>query len=424
MLRHHGPADLVLVDDSPAATGPQGTPLRTGAAGAAALAAAEVVVKSPGISRHRPDVARLEAGGAVVTGGMAIWLEAMAGTPVVGVTGTKGKSTTAALLHRLLEVAGVPATLAGNIGVPVLSLLGPDVPRPAGRVHVVEVSSYQAADVSCSPSLGVLTSLHPEHLDWHGSLDRYLDDKLNLFAHGSRDDLRVLVGPHVELAEGRLGRLPATVLRPTVAEEGLVLAPGDVLAPSQWPLAGRHNLENAALAVAAAGALGVEVAERPHVVREALEGFVPLAHRLTLLGRTDGGLDFVDDTLSTVPQSTVAALAAFGHRAVTVIVGGHDRGVDVGELAAALAGRAEPTAVACVPDTGARVAEALRAGPPSATLATEAADLDAAVAWAVRHTPPGGVVLLSPAAPSYNRYRSHEELSSRFAELLARHRSA
>lgn len=429
LLGHHGVADLVLVDDSPRAVGPEGVPVLSGAAGAAALAAAEVVVKSPGISRHRPDVVALQARGVEVTGGMALWLEAMAGAAVVGVTGTKGKSTTAALLHHLLEAFGRPAVLAGNIGVPVLSLLvpgrgasGPDDERP----HIVEVSSYQAADVTASPPLGVVTSLHPEHLDWHGGVETYLADKLNLFAHGTG---RVLVGPDTTIGAEHLRRLAATVERqpgPAVTDEGLVLGAGAVLRPEGWPLPGRHNLHNAALAIAAAEALGVAVTAEPERLHAALGSFAPLAHRLRSLGTTRGGLEFVDDTLSTVPQSTLAALAAFAGRPVTLVVGGHDRGVDLSGLAAALVAREEPTAAVCVPDTGAAVArmvDQLRGGPPDpgrgARLA-EVDDLDDAVTWAVRHTPPGGVVLLSPAAPSYNRYRSHEELSARFAGLFER----
>lgn len=437
LLAHHGLADLVLVDDSPTATGPEGVVLLTGAAGWAALAAADVVVKSAGISRHRPEVARLEAAGTVVTGGMAMWLDAMsaagtegaAGAPIVAVTGTKGKSTTAALLHHLLESFDTPAVLAGNIGVPVLSLLLPEAPAPAGRVHVVEVSSYQAADVTTSPPLGLLTSLYAEHLDWHGSLDRYLDDKLNLFAHGSRETHLVLTGPEVALAGQRLDQLPARVersagppLRGADGEATLVLGPGTGLGEGSWPLRGRHNLANAALAIAAAEALGVPVRDDPARLRAALEGFVALAHRLSPLGSTASGIEFVDDTLSTVPESTIAAVAAFADRALTVIVGGHDRGVPMAGLARALAGRTAPTAVVCVPDTGWDVARHLGASSGTPTQVVEVDDLDAAVTWAVGHTPAGGAVLLSPAAPSYNRYRSHEELSLRFAELLARHR--
>src|SRR4051794_2433563 len=193
----HGPSRLLAVDDSAnflsvpwegelAAL----APLAGGDHAFGALVAADVVVRSPGVPQTHPWMAELRRRGVTVTGGSALWMADHAAV-TVGVTGSKGKSTTSALISHLLAAAGRPNVFGGNIGVPLLDL-------PAAEQYVLELSSYQCADLTDSPRVAVVTSLFPEHLDAHGGEREYYRDKLNLLAHGP--ELIVLNGADERLA--------------------------------------------------------------------------------------------------------------------------------------------------------------------------------------------------------------------------------
>ena len=196
----------VLVDDA------AGTPtidglevLATGSGGLDALLRCDVVVKSPGISRYRPEVAQLEAAGVAVCGGLGLFMAEADPTRVACITGTKGKSTTTALAVHLLTGLGYRARAGGNIGQPPWD----PTPEPEPDFWVIETSSFQVPDLVTSPRVVAVTSLSPDHLDWHGTVERYYADKLSLctkpgvevaLADGSDDVLREqvsLLGPHV-----------------------------------------------------------------------------------------------------------------------------------------------------------------------------------------------------------------------------------
>ncbi|MDD5587291.1 MAG: Mur ligase family protein, partial [Alphaproteobacteria bacterium] len=171
---------LTFVEEAPASGAnekPEGNTqiVRQPEAVAAALDKADVIVKSPGVSLYHPLIKKTKERGAAVTSLLNLWLAEPHAATVIGVTGTKGKSTTSALLVHALNALGKKAVLAGNIGVPVT-----DVPEDGADFAVIEISSYQAADIEGTFSLGVLTSLYPEHLDWHQALEVYYRDKLNL----------------------------------------------------------------------------------------------------------------------------------------------------------------------------------------------------------------------------------------------------
>ena len=156
----------------------------------------DVVVRAPGVSRYRAELDAARAAGATVTTAMALWLEDFADAPVVAVTGTKGKSTTAALTAALLGRDGLDVALIGNIGVPVVERYG----LPPADAYVVEISSFQAADVTTTPGVVVLTSLAPDHLDWHRSEEAYYRDKLRLLDAGPPGELAVNAGSQEALS--------------------------------------------------------------------------------------------------------------------------------------------------------------------------------------------------------------------------------
>jgi UDP-N-acetylmuramoylalanine--D-glutamate ligase len=412
-------ATPVAVDDRPPPGGVDGDGrpvLATDAGGLDALARCAVVVKSPGISRYRPEVAALEAGGTPVVGGLGLWLEEADRSRVVAITGTKGKSTTTAIAGHLLARLGHRVLTGGNIGLP------PYDPAAPGRadvdVWVIEVSSYQATDVASSPPVVAVTSLHPDHLPWHaGDAETYYADKLSLCTQPGAD-LTVANGDSPLLRERR------DRLGPRVEW----VSTGD---PAAHPwvdrlgLLGEHNRRNALIARACLVALGVGEAADDDRLAAAAEGFVHLEARLTPVA-TVGDVLFVDDGLSTNVLPTLAALDAFPDRRVALLVGGQDRGIDYRALARGLAGRRAPTLVALMAsEAAARIAAALAADPPGpAVVVCEAADLAAATrdafAWAI----PGGVVLLSPAAPSFDRFRDYRDRSAAFAAAVGAIRDA
>jgi UDP-N-acetylmuramoylalanine--D-glutamate ligase len=424
-VARHAPARLVAVDDSAnflsvpwdgelAAL----APLAGGDHAFAALVTADVVVRSPGVPQTHPWMAELRARGVTVTGGSALWMAEHAAA-TVGVTGSKGKSTTSSLISHLLAAVGRPNVFGGNIGVPLLDL-------PAAAQYVLELSSYQCADLTDSPAVAVVTSLFPEHLDAHGGEREYYRDKLNLLAHGP--NLIVVNGADERLAAEVAGVTDAAGRPPVRAgadDTGFRVAPGDGGEPFVWradiplfpravlALRGRHNERNLCVALAVLDGMGVDVVAARDELAAAVAGFAGLPHRLAEID-DPSGLTFVDDTLSTSPYSAMHAIDAYDDRPLTVIVGGTDRGLDYAPLRAHLAGR--QITVLGIPDSGERILSVLAGLPGVRTELAE--DLPAAVRLARELTPAKGVVLLSPAAPSYGRYRNFEHRSEVFAQAI------
>lgn len=436
-VQRFGPASITVVDDKEAgsrldelarrATVPIVGPF-TGADAAEHLRDCDVVVKSAGVSRYRDAAVELVAGGTELVGGMQLFFESIDPARLIGVTGTKGKSTTTTAIHRILVAAGCRAELLGNMGRPVLEHLG----ELAGddSFCVVEVSSYQASEITRSPALGCLTSLYPDHLDWHGSLDRYLTDKVNLFGHPA-PATRLHVGPQA-IGHPLVQALPVDRVgygdtgRVRVDGDAIVLDGEELTRGSRLQIPGRHNLVNLCGAVSVAVAAfesrgGTVDAGFRRAAAGALESLEPLPNRLEVVGVVDG-VAYTVDVLATIPQATIAALDAHADRPVVLIAGGHDRGQDYGELADFVAGSPNVAGVVGLPDTGPRLTAAVRAAVTRAgrddLSVVDADDLPHAVAVARGRVEAGGTVLLSPAAASFNRYLDYAALSAHFREIV------
>jgi UDP-N-acetylmuramoylalanine--D-glutamate ligase len=369
------------------------------------LAGHDVVIKSPGISAYKPAILAAIAQGTQITSGTALWFAENPAARVIAITGTKGKSTTSAMVAHLARSLGVRTALAGNIGLPLLELRG-----QSAELWVIELSSFQTGEAG-PLELGVITSLYEEHLDWHGSSEQYVTDKLRLADVSGQ----LLVNALQPELLARTQRHPHRLLfgQPTgwhVAGGAIRRGDQHVFAVDQLAAPGLHNALNACAALAALAALGMDAL----AAATSLAGFRPLPHRLQPLGE-HGGVDWINDSISTAPQATLAALESLRGRAVTVLVGGYDRGVDWTPFVDAL--RADPAgAVVCMGGNGKRIAEALRGGRVSCpTVGVD--DLAAAVAEARARTPAGGVILLSPGAPSFDQFKDYAERGRRFAEL-------
>ena len=392
---------------------------------AAALSRFAVVVKSPGISPNRPEALAAAQAGTHFIGATALWFAAHAqpGGVVPGaicVTGTKGKSTTTALLAHLLRAGGHRTALAGNIGLPLLEILAPE---PPPQYWAIELSSYQTREVARSgarPQLALVLNLFPDHLDWHGDEARYLADKLSLVTEAApriallnADDPRLAaLGPTLTVSEVRWFNHPeGWHLRGDVVYRGEAA----VFDTARVPLPGRHNRGNLCAVLAAIEALGLDAA----ALAPAALTFQPLPNRLQTMGVRDG-IRYVNDSISTTPHATLAALACFPGQRVAVLVGGHDRGLDWHDFAGHMAHDAErPVEIVTMGANGPRIHALL------APLAAQglfglhaAADLPEAVGLArAALGEAGGVVLLSPGAPSFGVYTDYVARGRHFASL-------
>lgn len=435
--------DPVIVDDAPVG-GKIGHDvprvLGTSAGGLEALLGCDVVVKSPGISRYGAPVRALERAGIPVVGGLGLWLVGVDRSRVLLITGTKGKSTTAAIAGHLLRQWGYRVLVGGNIGTPPWD---PQLGADAEDIdyYVIEVSSYQATDLPVTPPVTAVTTLAPDHLPWHdGDPERYYADKLSAVTqigaqvtvvNGDSDVLHShlhLLGPQLVWVYAEQARATAWIDR-----MGLI---------------GDHNRRNALMAATALAQMGVEQAGDDAALAAAATDFQPLPSRLTLVARL-GGIDFVDDGLSTNVLPVLAAVSAFADRTVALLVGGQSRGIDYRPLGAGLIrlrAQGPPLRVVTMPSNGPQIGAAVRAAIRAAGFAgarpvsgrsgrsrlrrsrlrrprrggripldvVDTGSLAEAVAAAARWAGPDGVVLLSPAAPSFDHYRDYRARGEAF----------
>jgi len=343
-----------------------------------------------------------------VTTTMDLWMEEF-GRRTVGITGSKGKSTTTTLVARLMQSAGVDVAVGGNLGIPVFDL------SPTASHFVVEVSSFQAARLRTSPRIAVVTALFPEHLDWHGGFEAYADAKWNLTRHGCEG---IVTSRQVleRVPSSSLGARLIVPLTDTDWPEELGPDLKDVW-PSHdegpWRL--HHNRMNAVLAVTASW-LALNGALTGHQARAALIDYRGLPHRMENVA-SFGGRVWIDDVLATSPDPTLNALATLCGDPVCLIVGGKDRGLDYSNLVRTLASRTAPTIVVCLPEVGALIGSQLLAERES-PLVLMASSVPEAVRLAYQASSPGYTVLFSPAAPSSEAQGNFKQRSSDFVESI------
>jgi UDP-N-acetylmuramoylalanine--D-glutamate ligase len=353
--------------------------------------ACDLVVANPAVPRpwSNPYLAAAAEAGVPITTEIRLLVERIDRQRVIGVTGTTGKSTTAAMIHHLLTRAGRRAHLGGNIGGSLLNAL--DDIRPDDLI-VLELSSAQlhwldeAADSpearGFSPAIAVLTNLAPNHLDWHGTFEHYRHAKHAIFRHQSTDD-RSIDGASIDLPREPL--------------------------PLRIP--GAHNQRNAAVAIKAARCV-IEL--RRHAAARFLADFPGLLHRLQLVSERDG-LRFFDDSKCTTPEATVLAVESFDDPShVHLIAGGYDKGVElspIARLAANLAG------LYTIGATGPQIAAAAS----NDRNIHQCHTLDRAVGIAIDLMRAGDVLLLSPGCASWDQFENFEQRGEHFARLVDAH---
>ena len=384
------------------------------------LSAFDVVIKSPGISPYLPEALAAAEQGTRFVGGTTLWFAEHAGDDGIAagticVTGTKGKSTTTALLAHLLRAAGHRTALAGNIGLPLLEVLEP---QPSPDFWAVELSSYQTGDVAASgarPDIAIVLNVFPEHLDWHGSHDRYVADKLALVTM-ARPRVAVLnaADPHLAALP-----LPGSEVRWFNRADGWHLRGDELYRGEQFvrdtptvPLPGRHNRSNLCAVLTALEAAGLDALP----LADAAKSFRPLPNRLQTMGERDG-IVYVNDSISTTPHASLAALECFAGRRVALLLGGHDRGLPWEEFARQMSDHA-PAAIVTMGANGPRIHALLQPLAQQGNLQLAAAgDLADAMDRARALLGGAGVILLSPGAPSFGPYRDYVARGRHFAAL-------
>lgn len=363
----------------------------------------KLIVRSAGVSIYKPTMIAARDAGTKITTNINLWSHFQRGdAKVIAITGTKGKSTSVKLLHTMLTVADLDAGLGGNIGLPPLDLNAHDW-------QVLELSSYQCSDLELQPDYCGVVSLFPEHLDWHQGEDNYFRDKLNLLTR----DMPVTYALSLQAAAHpkiKTLNLKGSTLLPLLPFGLSVKMAG---AASRSALIGAHNLANAG--VVARIALDIGVSEEAIV--EGIARFEPLPHRLQEV--RFGGKAFVNDSISTNPEATKAAMAAYPHGKVALIIGGFDRGQNYDNLISLLPA-APVSSLWFLPDTGHRIAEVLNLDAlpyPSSKVET----LEDLFEKLAQQPASFDTLILSPGAPSYNQFNNFEERGQKFLELAKKH---
>lgn len=373
------------------------TRVYTGAQYLTALEHYAVILKAPGISPHIPEVAAARARGALVTSHTQLFFEACPSPKTLGVTGTKGKSTTASLIHHVLQSLHLPSVLVGNIGRPALDYLDQIT---ADTWVVCELSSFQLMDLTVSPHLAVLLPFYADHLDYHKDLAEYHHAKLAITRHQQAHDHLICHHTHQGVAT-----------RAQVHVFSGERVPPEVVTP----LVGAHNKVN----IAPSLILGDILHLPQDALYAALASFQPLETRLEHCG-TYNAITFYADTLATIPEAAIAAIDAL-HPA-TLIAGGHERNQNYHELAEKIVHSAITTLV-LFKETGARIhQEVLRVLHHGALQRPirfyHAESMQEAVARAYAHTPPGSVCLLSPAAPSFTLFKDYRDEAAQYKHYI------
>lgn len=319
----------------------------------------DVIIKSPGIP-YLPEIKKVKRMGRIITSATNIFFENCKGK-IIGVTGTKGKSTTTAMIYEVLKVGGLDVYIAGNIGKTALELLD-NINRDS--IVVYELSSFQLADLTKSPHIAVITNIYQDHLDWHGSFESYIKAKENISKFQSAKDVLI---------------------------------------------SGKDGIE-------AATAIGKLFKISKDKIKKAIKDFKPLPHRLEYIGEVKG-IKFYNDSLATNPHATIYGLKLLGRDVETLIAGGFDRGVDYSILGPAIA-KSKIKTLILFPNTGAKIEKAVREANGKQQI-FNAKNMKEAVKLAFEKTSKGKICLLSPASASFNMFKDYEDRGNQFKKMVS-----
>lgn len=382
------------------------------------LSKTEVIIRSPGVSIYKEEIVKAKEQGIRVTSSTDLFIgETRANRPnctIIGVTGSKGKSTTSSLIYTALNACGENAVLGGNIGRPLIELL-----EEEHKFVVAELSSYQCSDLSVSPQIVLFTNLFPEHIDWHLTHDNYYRDKVHLIANQKKADA-VFVNAKCDklcrFCQEYNREFSYYNIENGFAEIDNILCQNGkpILRIEESRLEGYHNLSNMAGVLSVIEYLGLDIIKAV----ESFKTFDALPHRLQKIGKK-AGVDFFNDSISTAPETAMAAIGSFDKN-MGLILGGYDRAQDYQELAEFINAHPKVKAAATLFQTGNRVAENLKKYVKRDDFSLiEEADFATAVnkLWQELQKYDEAMLLLSPAAPSYGIFKSFEQRGDEFIRI-------
>ena len=363
-----------------------------------ALNKADLVIKTPGIPNKLKEIKQSRVNGVEFTSQTKIFLH-LCPSIIVGITGTKGKSTTSSLTNHILKNIGLKSELMGNIGCPPLDYLSED----KDKIYVFEMSSHQLSDLDKSPHIAVFLNIFLEHLDYYENYDDYLSAKANITKYQMKDDFFIYDGDF-------------TVIR-KIAENSpakIINFKETTLPKLNTKLIGIHNIKNIKAAVSVAKIFKLNDDQ----ITDAVKSFTPLDDRLELIANLNG-VDYVDDGLATIPQATIAAIEAFGSKIITLVLGGYDRGLEYDSLINKIIKSRNLVNVILTGQIADKLEKSLyKNGYNGKVLNLNNSPMIIVVKKCAEISKPGSIVLLSPAATSFDMYKDYKDRAEQFKKAV------
>lgn len=365
----------------------------------------DIILKTPGIPFRLKELEKAKKRGVVITSQTEIFLENCPGK-IIGVTGTKGKSTTASLIYTILKEAGLKAHLVGNIGNPVLSLL---LKAEKKDIYVYEMSSHQLFNIKKSPQIAVFLNVFPEHLDYYRNFNEYALAKGNITKFQTQKDYLVFNGKNEIVKKiSRKSKSKKIDLNSLKLEK--------IIRTNDIPLKGEFNLQN----VKAAAIVGKIMGLSDKTIARGIKKFKPLPYRLEFIGKYKE-IDFYNDALATIPEATIAAMDALGDDVQTIMLGGFERNINFSKLAQRIS-KSKIKTVILFPTTGKKIWQGIqkefkkkKKDLPKSFFVD---DMEKAVRIAYQNTEKKKICLLSTASSSFSIFKDYKEKGDLFKKYV------
>lgn len=360
----------------------------------------DIIIKSPGIPNKLSEVQNAISKDVVFTSQSEIFFDLVEGT-VVGVTGTKGKSTTTSLIYHILKTANKKVFLVGNLGLPVLDYLDKD---SEDSIFCFELSSHQLSNLKRSPHIAVFLNIYSEHLDYYNDYQDYFEAKTNIAKYQTEDDVFVYNG-EFELINKFADEVKSKKIDINSFE----------LSDIKTKLLGSHNLNN----IKAAWIVAKELRINSEEIKSGIESFSPLEDRLELV-RSINNIDFINDTLATIPEATISAVESFSnYENITLILGGFDRGNNFDDLAEYLTTSRNVKNIILIGQTAVKIKNSLESkNYKFKIIEMSTSDMTKIVKKAYELTAPKGLALLSPASTSFDMFKDYKDRGNQFKEAV------